>query len=117
MTPAPYYHAPMSSAARVVLITAPDEDCARAIARSLVEERLLACANIVPRVTSVYRWEGAVEEASEVLLIGKTTDARLAQLESRLSELHPYDVPECVALAPARVEARYLAWLVESTAS
>ncbi len=85
----------MSSAARIVLITAPDEDCARAIARSLVEERLLACANIVPRITSIYRWEGAVEEASEALLIGKTTDARLAQLETRLSELHPYDVPEC----------------------
>lgn len=117
MTLAPYYHAPMPNAARVVLITAPDEECARKIARSLVEERLLACANIVPGITSIYRWEGAVEETSEALLIGKTTDARLAQLETRLSELHPYDVPECVALAPVRVAARYLAWLMESTDS
>lgn len=117
MIQAAYYHAPMPSAARVVLITTPDEACAREIARSLVEERLLACANIVPRVTSIYRWEGAVQEESEALLIGKTTEGRLAQLETRLSELHPYDVPECVAFAPARVEARYLAWLVDSTDS
>lgn len=105
----------MSSAPRVVLITAPDEDCACGIARSLVAEHLLACANVVPRVTSIYRWEGAVHEEPEALVVGKTTDARLAQLEARLADLHPYDVPECVALAPAHVEARYLAWLLSAT--
>ena len=107
----------MTSAARVVLIRAPDEECAREIARSLVDERLLACASIVPRVTSIFRWEGAVQEESEALLVGKTTDARLQELETRLLALHPYDVPECVALAPAHVEAKYLAWLVGATES
>jgi periplasmic divalent cation tolerance protein len=108
---------PMTSAARVVLITTPNEESAREIARSLVDERLLACASIVPRVTSIFRWEGAVQEESEALLVGKTTDSQLEELEKRLLALHPYDVPECIALAPAHVEPKYLAWLVGATES
>lgn len=96
---------------RVVLATAPDAACARQLAEALVGERLAACANLVPGVTSIYRWEGAVEEASEVLLILKTRAGLLPDLEARLTELHPYDVPACVALAPDRVAAPYLAWL------
>lgn len=102
----------MSDAApRVVLVTAPDADCARRLAEALVGERLAACANLLPGVTSIYRWEGAVEEATEVLLILKTRAGLVPEIEARLVDLHPYDVPECVAIAPDRVGAPYLAWL------
>jgi periplasmic divalent cation tolerance protein len=103
------------AAPRVVLVTAPDADAGAALARSLVADRLAACVNLVAGVTSVYRWEGAVEEASEVLLVLKTTAGRLAALEAAVVERHPYDVPEFVALEPAAVEARYAAWLAAET--
>jgi len=107
----------MSDAApRVVLVTAPDAEHARRVARALVEERLVACANLVPGVTSVYRWEGAVQEDAEVLLVLKTRAGRLEALEARLGELHPYDVPEFVAIEPGHVGALYLAWLLDATA-
>lgn len=102
---------------RVVLTTAPDAVVARRLAHALVEARLAACVNLVPGLTSVYRWEGAVEEAQEVLCVVKTTAGRLAELEAFLEREHPYDVPECVALEPARVEPRYLGWLVDSVES
>ena len=97
--------------ARVVLITAPDMEVARGLARALVEEGLAACANLVPGVTSVYRWEGELCEDAEVLLVVKAPAERLEALAARVDALHPYDVPELVALEPAAVEARYLAWL------
>ena len=100
---------------RVVLITAPDSEVARAIARRLVEERLAACVNSIPGLTSVYRWQGAVEEADEVLMVVKTCSELLPRLEARLAELHPYETPECVALSVSRVEAGYLAWLMAET--
>lgn len=100
---------------RVVLITAPDSEVARTIARCLIEERLAACVNLLPGLTSVYRWEGAVEEANEVLMVVKTRAELLPELELRLAKLHPYDTPECVALAASRVEARYLSWLLGET--
>ncbi|MBI5364993.1 MAG: divalent-cation tolerance protein CutA [Planctomycetes bacterium] len=100
----------------VVLVTAPDLAVGRELARTLVEERLVACVNLVPGLTSVYRWEGAVEEASEVLLVMKTVRRRVAELERRVRELHPYDVPEFVVLAPEHTGARYLAWLIAETA-
>lgn len=103
-------------AARVVLITAPDLDVARKLARGLVEAGLAACVNLQGPVRSVYRWQGVVEEDEEVLMVVKTTAQRLEELARWIVEAHPYDVPECVALEPAAVEARYLAWLVESCA-
>ena len=99
------------AAPRVVLVTAPDREVALELARELVGRRLAACVNLVPGVTSVYRWEGAVQEDPEVLLVCKTTAARIEAFERALAELHPYDVPECVALAPDSVEAGYLSWL------
>lgn len=105
------------AAARVVLITAPDLETARTLARALVSSGTIACANLVPGVESIYRWRGAVEEAREVLLVAKTTAARLAELEARVSELHPYEVPELVVLAPEHVAAPYLAWLAAETAA
>lgn len=101
--------------ARVVLITAPDGDAAVGLARQLVDERLAACVNVVPGVRSVYRWEGEVQEDPEALLVAKTRASLVPELERRLAHLHPYDVPECVTLAPEQVEARYLAWLLGAT--
>lgn len=102
---------------RLVLVTAPDRERALDLARSLVDDRLLACANLLPGLTSVYRWEGRVQEDEEVLLIGKTRAGRVAALEARVLELHPYDTPEFVVLDPSHVEPRYLAWLAASTSA
>lgn len=99
----------------VVLCTAPSRDVARAIARAVVEERLAACVNVVPGITSVYRWEGRVQEDEEVLLVLKTATDRRAALEARVRALHPYEVPEFVALAAAHVAPAYLAWLEGAT--
>lgn len=105
---------PATDAARVLLTTAPDLDVARRLARAWVEAGLAACANLVPGVTSVYAWEGAVQEDAEVLLVVKTTVAGAARLERALADDHPYDVPECVVLAPEHVAPAYLEWLVRA---
>lgn len=97
--------------ARLVLTTAPDLDVARRLARTLVAERLAACCNLVPGLTSVYRWQGQVQEEGEVLLLVKTTAERLEPLRERLLGEHPYEVPELVVLDPSEVEPRYLAWI------
>lgn len=113
------YHGAMPAPpppALVVLCTAPDAAAGKALARALVEEGLAACCNLVPGLTSVYRWEGEVREEGEVLLVLKTRPARLPELEARILELHPYDVPELVALEAAHVATGYLAWLEASTA-
>lgn len=95
----------------LVLITAPDATVGAAIARELVQARLAACVNVVPGLTSIYRWQGAVEQAEEVLLVVKSVAARRGDLERALARIHPYELPELVVLEPAHVEARYLAWL------
>jgi periplasmic divalent cation tolerance protein len=102
---------PTAPEARIALITAPDADCARRIARTLVEERLAACVNVLPGVTSIYRWEGALHEDAEHLLIAKTTQDCLAALAKRLEVIHPYALPELVALTPSGGSERYLAWV------
>ena len=101
--------------ARVVLVTAPDRERGLEIARALVQGGTAACVNVLPGLHSVYRWKGAVEESGEVLLIAKTTAARLAEFEAALARVHPYDVPECVAIAPSAVAPKYLAWLFAET--
>lgn len=80
----------------LALSTAPDAEQAERIARALVEERLIACANLVPGLTSIYRWEGAVQAEAEVLLVMKTRRALVPRLKERLPQLHPYEVPELV---------------------
>jgi len=102
----------MSAEARIVLITAPDDETARRIARALVEERLAACVNLVPGLHSIYRWQGAVEEADEVLLVAKTRAARVAALAARVRALHPYALPEVLALPIADGSRAYLRWVV-----
>jgi periplasmic divalent cation tolerance protein len=108
---------PADAEPRIVLITAPDLRTAEELGRLLVERSALACVNLVDGVKSIYRWQGRVEEAREVLMVGKTTRGRAAEVEALLAESHPYDVPECVFLAPERVEAKYLSWLVAETRS
>ena len=96
---------------RVVLLTAPDAATAERLARALVEERLAACVNLVPGVRSVYRWQGQVEDASEVLLVVKTRADRGAALALRVRELHPYALPEVLELAVSGGGAEYLDWV------
>lgn len=101
---------------RVLLATAPDADVAARIARALVEERLAACANLVANVRSIYRWQGRVEDESEVMLILKTRTERVAALAERLRALHPYEVPELLVLSVESGLAPYLDWVRAETA-
>ena len=101
----------------VVLTTCPDEGTARRIASALVDERLAACVNILPDMTSIYRWQGVVETTPECLLLVKTRRECLEALRRRLEELHPYDVPELVALPVEGGSSAYLKWVVEETGS
>ena len=95
----------------VVLCTCPDPEGAESLATALVERRLAACVNLLPGVRSVYRWEGAVERASETLLLIKTTSARLDALKDGIVSLHPHAVPEILALESAGGVAAYLDWV------
>ncbi|MEN5060293.1 divalent-cation tolerance protein CutA [Luteimonas sp. TWI1416] len=98
------------------LNSCPDEASAQRIARTLVDARLAACVSLVPGVTSIYRWQGRVQTDAEVLLVIKTTADRLEALTERLRALHPYDVPELVALPVAGGLADYLHWVEAETA-
>ena len=99
---------------KIVLTTAGTKEEAHKIARGLVERQLAACVNIVPRVESVYRWEGEIEQAEEWLLVIKTTTAAFVRVREAIKELHSYDLPECVCLAVEDGSAEYLAWLGDS---
>lgn len=101
--------------ARLVLSTAGSREEAEGIAESLVEKGLAACVNLIPGLTSIYRWQEAVERSDEVLLIIKTTEQRLTALEAALRNLHSYEVPELLVLTPERGGGDYLAWLTAST--
>jgi periplasmic divalent cation tolerance protein len=102
-------------AAVVLVLTTLGADAdAAAFARSLVDERLAACVNILPAVTSVYRWQGTVEQDREQLLVVKTTTDRLAALEARVRQLHPYDLPEFLVIPASGGSTAYLAWVSES---
>lgn len=96
------------------LCACPDADTAARIARALVEERLAACVNVLQGVRSVYRWQGVVEEAGEVLLLAKTTRASLPALQSRVVALHPYELPELLAVEAAGGLPAYLAWIADN---
>lgn len=104
----------MNTAKLIVLSTCETKQQAAAIARTLVEERLAACVNIAPQIESVYRWQGNVVSSKESLLIIKTSTARYAQLEERLRELHPYELPEVIEVSLAGGLPEYLAWIDEA---
>ena len=102
----------MTSDVRVVLVTVPDDDDLSAhIARTLVEERLCACVNVMGGVRSFYRWEGAVQHDAERLLIVKTVTDQLPALIARVQALHPYDLPEVLALPVSAGLEPYLKWV------
>jgi periplasmic divalent cation tolerance protein len=104
-------------ATRLVLCTAPDTAETRQLVRTLVAERLVACGNIVPGITSIYRWQGAIDESVEALIIFKTTGEAWPRLKERVVELHPYDVPELLMLSLDDGYLPYLDWVAESTQS
>lgn len=99
----------------LVICNCPDEACASAIALALVEERLAACVNILPRVQSLYRWQGKVESASEVPLLIKTAGERYGAVEAAIRARHPYEVPEIVAFPIAAGLPAYLGWIAAET--
>jgi periplasmic divalent cation tolerance protein len=98
----------------IVLSTYPADHDVSALAHTLVEEHLAACVNVLPAMQSFYRWEGKIEQATERQLVIKTTAGRLTGLRSRLSELHPYDVPEFLVLRIEEGAESYLSWLQQS---
>jgi len=97
----------------VVLTTFATEDDAARVTRTLVEERLIACANIIPGARSIYAWKGEVQDQREVWVLMKSRKQDWAALQSRLHELHPYQTPECIALRIASGAPAYMAWLEE----
>lgn len=97
-----------------VTTTLPDQAAAERLAGVLVEERLAACAQVLGPVSSTYHWQGAVARATEWYCHLKTTVARLPALQARISELHPYDVPEIIALPILDGKAEYLRWIEET---
>ncbi len=101
--------------AAIVLTTLAAEADAAALARTLVEERLAACVNVLPEMTSVYRWKGDIEQDREQQLVIKTSAESIEALRARLRELHPYELPEFLVLNAQSSQA-YLAWIADATA-
>jgi periplasmic divalent cation tolerance protein len=102
---------PVTDQVLLAFSTCPDEDSARRIAAALVQERLAACVNRVSSLKSTYFWDAHLQDEPEILLIIKTTAGRLAALEARLKELHPYELPELVAIPVGGGNERYLQWV------
>jgi periplasmic divalent cation tolerance protein len=98
----------------VVLVTAPSADEAARIARTLVEEKLAACGNVLPGIRSIYRWEGRVCDEAEALLVLKAPRKQFPALRDRVVELHPYEVPEVIALRIEDGNERYVDWILQS---
>ena len=103
-----------TSSARIVMTTVVSPEEGTRLGRTLVEERLAACATLLPPVHSIYRWQGKIESSAETLLLLKTATEQLAALESRLQELHSYQTPEFLVLAVEAGSHPYLAWLEAS---
>lgn len=98
----------------VVLVTAPDRNNAYKIAQTVVKEKLAACANIIPGITSIYRWERKLNRDKEVLLVIKTIGKSFVRLADRIKSLHPYQVPEIIALPIVKGSTAYLEWINQS---
>ena len=104
---------PSPSDALIVFMTVPDAATGAAIGRTLVDERLAACVNILPGIRSIYRWQGQVSDEGEALCLIKTQAALYDRLRERATALHPYDVPELIAVSPSAGNAPYLRWIGE----
>ena len=101
----------------LVFSTFPDIETARRIARQLVTENFAACANIVPSVESIYRWQGKIEQGNETLVLFKTATVRYPEFREKLKSLHPYDVPEIIACPVDKALPEYVRWVIDSSAS
>ena len=101
--------------ARIIITTAGSQEEARKIAHALVERRLAACVNIVPRIESVYRWQGKVKTAEEWLLLIKTQAELFERVRDAVKDLHSYDLPECVMLEASAGSQEYLDWIEKNT--
>jgi periplasmic divalent cation tolerance protein len=101
----------MNCGIRIILTTFATEACASAVVRALLEERLIACGNMIPDVRSLYRWKGSIEESAEIQVFLKTDQSHASLCMQRLEELHPYDAPEILLLDPVAASAPYSAWL------
>ena len=99
----------------VVMTTVGSVEQGLRLARSLVEEGRVACAQVLPQITSLYRWQGQIEEEGEQLLLLKLPASQYSQLETRLAQLHPYEEPEVIALAATAVSQSYLRWALQQT--
>jgi periplasmic divalent cation tolerance protein len=99
----------------VVLVTAPDLKTARALARTALQARLIACANLIPKIESHYWWRGKIESGTEVLLVLKTQKSKLAALEKLVLARHPYDTPEFIVLPLSAGNKKYLSWLANNS--
>lgn len=106
-----------SEGALIVLTNLPSREAAMQLARALVERRLAACVNLLPECSSVYRWRGAVETAQEVPLLIKTRAALYEAVEATILEMHPYELPEIVAVTVQHGLPGYLEWMVSETAA
>jgi periplasmic divalent cation tolerance protein len=102
--------------ALLVLTTLPTADAAAQVAKAVVGERLAACANILPALRSIYRWEDKIQDENEVLVLLKTQKTHLARLTARILELHPYEVPEVLAIPVEQGHPAYLEWIARETA-
>ena len=98
----------------IVLVTAPDLKAARALAKAALQARLIACANLIPKIESYYRWQGKIESGAEVLLVLKTAKSKLAALEKLILARHPYQTPEFLVLPLAGGNQTYLDWLASA---
>jgi len=98
----------------IALVTAPDLNVARKLAKVILQAKLAACANLVPKIESHYWWKNKIESGAEVLMILKTTQTKLAKLEKCVLENHPYDTPEFIVLPIASGNKKYLDWILES---
>jgi periplasmic divalent cation tolerance protein len=101
--------------AMLVLTTLPNADAAGELAKSLIEEKLAACANVFPAVRSIYKWQGKIQDENEVLVLLKTRQEHFERLKSRILELHPYEVPEVLAIPVEQGYQAYLEWLARET--
>ncbi|TMB10796.1 MAG: divalent-cation tolerance protein CutA [Deltaproteobacteria bacterium] len=101
----------------LVLTTLPTADAAVEVAKALIGEKLAACANILPALRSIYRWEGKVQDENEVLVLLKSRQGQYESLKTRILELHPYDVPEILAIPIERGHGAYLDWIASETTS
>ena len=104
----------MSTNLQLVLCTVPDRECAEQIAEALVAEQLAACVNIIPGIASVYRWKGGVEKDEELLLLIKTSQDTYESLEQRIHTLHPYELPEIIAVSIQAGQKDYIKWIENS---